>query len=69
MQKQRKQTSFREDVAKLLLDWSKLVFGAIFLGGVLRSGIPYDTLITRGLAAALALCIIGLILGLKEKKE
>jgi hypothetical protein len=69
MQKQRKQTTFREDVAKLLLDWGKLVFGAVFLGGVLRSGIPYDTLITRGLVATLAFSIIGLILGLKEKKE
>jgi len=69
MQKHRKQTTFREDVSKLLLDWGKLVFGAIFLGGVLRSGIPYDTLISRGLVVAVALCIIGLILGLKEKKE
>jgi len=69
MRKPKKQTSIKEDVGKLLLDLGKLVFGAIFLGGILRGGVPQAILTIGGFAAALLLCMTGLILGIREKKN
>jgi hypothetical protein len=67
MKKPRKRTTFREDVGKLLLDVGKLVFGSVFLGSILRGGVPHVILAVIGFSAAVALCIIGLLLGIKEK--
>jgi len=64
----RKQTSIKEDTGKLLLDLGKLVFGGIFLGGILRGEIPHAILVIGGFAVATAFCIIGLFLGTREKK-
>jgi hypothetical protein len=36
MKKLKKRTSFKEDAAKILLDLGKLIFGGIFIGGILR---------------------------------
>ena len=69
MKKPRKQTTIKEDAGKLLLDLGKLVFGSIFLGGILRGEIPQAMLAIGGFAAATALCITGLFLGTKEKKN
>jgi uncharacterized membrane protein YraQ (UPF0718 family) len=63
-----KQTILGEDVGKLLLDIGKLVFGSIFLGGVLRGGVPQTVLVTGGFVVAIVCCIIGLFLVAKEKK-
>jgi hypothetical protein len=68
VKKPKKQTILREDIGKLLLDVGKLVFGSIFLGGVLRGGVPQTILVIGGLATATTLCIIGLWLVSKEKK-
>ena len=67
MKKSRKQTTLREDIGKLLLDVGKLVFGSIFLGGILRGEVPHVILSISGFAIAAALCILGLLLGIKEK--
>jgi len=69
MNKTRKQTSFWEDTGKLLADLGKLVFGGIFLGGILRGEVPHVILTAGGFAIAAALCILGLLLGRKEKGE
>jgi hypothetical protein len=68
MRKPRKQTTFKEDAGKLLLDLGKLVFGSIFLGGVLRGEVPQTILVIGGFAVATIFCIIGLLLASKEKK-
>jgi len=67
MKKPKKRTTFREDVGKLLLDVGKLVFGSVFLGSILRGGVPHAILAVIGFSAAVTLCIIGLLLGIKEK--
>jgi len=67
MKKPKKQTTFREDVGKLLLDAGKLVFGSVFLGSILRGGVPHVILAIVGFSAAVALCTVGLLLGIKEK--
>ena len=69
MKKLRKRTTFKEDCGKYLLDLSKLVFGSIFLGSILRGEVPRVILGASGLAVALILFIIGLNLVKKEKKE
>jgi len=69
MNKPKKQTTFKEDSGKLLLDLGKLVFGSIFLGGVLRGEIPQTILVIGGFAVATLFCIIGLLRITKEKKS
>jgi len=67
MKKPKKQTTLWEDVGKLLVDVGKLVFGSVFLGSILRGGVPHVILAIIGFSAAAVLCIIGLLLGIKEK--
>jgi len=69
MKKLKKRTSFKEDASKILLDLGKLIFGGIFIGGILRGNIPHDMLIIGGIAAAMVLIITGFLLGIKEKKN
>ena len=69
MKKIRKRTTFKEDCGKYLLDLSKLVFGSIFLGSILRGEVPRIILGASGFAIALVLFIIGVNLVKKEKKE
>jgi hypothetical protein len=68
MKKLKKYPVFTEDAGKLLLDLGKLVFGSIFLGGVLRGGVSQNILVISGFVAATTLCIIGIWLVSKEKK-
>ena len=67
--KSRKQTTFREDAGKLLLDLGKLVFGGIFLGGILRGEVPQMILVMVGFMVAATCCITGLLLVAKEKNR
>ncbi|MDR3020256.1 MAG: hypothetical protein LBU66_05060 [Treponema sp.] len=67
MKKQKNQTTFREDTGKLLQDIGKLVFGSIFLGGVLRGEVPQNILLISGFVGATIFCLVGLILAVKKK--
>jgi len=69
MKKPGKQTTLKEDAGKLLLDVGKLIFGSIFLGSILRGEIPRIILAAGGFVIAVSLCIIGLLIGTKEKKN
>ena len=69
VKKPRKQTTIKEDAGKLLLDLGRLVFGSIFLGGILRGEIPHIILVTGGFVAATVFCITGLFWVAKEKKS
>ncbi|MCL2412419.1 MAG: hypothetical protein FWC97_12345 [Treponema sp.] len=68
MKNQKTSTTIREDAGKLLLDLGKLVFGSIFLGGVLRGEIPQTILVIAGFSGAAIFCICGLFLSAKKKK-
>jgi hypothetical protein len=59
----------REDTGKLLLDIGKLVLASIVLGTILRYDIPRERLLTIGIAAAIVLFVVGIILGAKKKKN
>ena len=69
MKRPRKQTTFKEDAGKLLLDLGKLVFGSIFLGGVLRGEIPHGVLVIGGFTTAIIFCTIGLLCVTREKNN
>jgi hypothetical protein len=45
MKKPKNQTTIKEDSGKLLQDIGKLIFGSMFLGGVLRGELPQNMLI------------------------
>ena len=59
--------TIREDAGKFLLDFGKLVFAGIVFGSILRYQIPQDLLLTGAAAVATVSCIVGLILGMREK--
>lgn len=67
MGKPRKQTTIKEDSGKLLQDIGKLIFGSMFLGGVLRGELPQNILLIVGFIGALTFCVAGLILAAKKK--
>ena len=67
IKKLKRQTSTKEDAGKLLLDLGKLVFGSIFLGGVLREDIPQNILVLAGFIVATIACTLGLFLLAKTK--
>jgi hypothetical protein len=67
MKKRKKKTAFREDIRKLLSDLGKMVFGSIFLGGILHGEVSHVILIAGGFLIAVALCTASLLLGIKDK--
>jgi len=66
--KPKKETTFKENLGKLMLDLGKLVFGGMFIAGILRGELPQTTIIMSGLALAIVGFILGLLWTTKEKK-
>ena len=67
MKKTRKRTYFKENIGKVLIDLGKLVFGSMFLGGVLRGEIPPLVMVTGGFLVSALFCFIGLFWTSGEK--
>ena len=67
MEKLRERTTLKEDIGKLLLDLGKLIFGAIFLGGILHGEIPQLMLVIGGFAIAVTFFTVGITLTVKKK--
>jgi len=65
--KPKKETTFKENLGKLMLDLGKLVFGGMFIAGILRGELPQTTIIMSGLALAIVGFILGLLWTTKEK--
>jgi len=61
-------TTRREDIGRLLLDVGKLVLGSIILGGILRRDFQQDILLISGVAAAVALFALGIVMVTREIK-
>jgi len=68
MKKPKKQTDFKDNAGKILIDLGKLVFGGIIIGGILRGSIPPVILMASGFVAAMIFFIIGLHWTVKEKQ-
>jgi len=69
IKKPEKQTTIKEDVGKLLLDLGKLIFGSIFLGGILREDVSQTLLLFFGFIGAVLACVVGLFLTAKNKSN
>gem|GEM_PF-1584501 len=59
-QKLKGRASLRENLGKLLVDLGKLIFGAMFLGGILQGELPQAIIMTSGFIAAVFTCAVGL---------
>jgi uncharacterized membrane protein YraQ (UPF0718 family) len=66
--RQKKQTTFKENLGKLMLDLGKLVFGGMFIAGILRGELPHTIIIMGGLALAIVGFVLGLVWTTKEQK-
>jgi len=64
----KKETNFKENLGKLMLDLGKLVFGGMFIAGILRGELPQTAIILSGLTLAIIGFAVGLLLTNKEKK-
>jgi uncharacterized membrane protein YraQ (UPF0718 family) len=69
MKKPEIQTTIKEDSGKLLQDIGKLIFGSMFLGGVLRGELPQTILIIAGFTGAVIFCVAGLVLAARKKNR
>ena len=58
--KSKKKTISKVNAGKLMLDLGKLIFGSVFLGGVLRGEILQSILVIGGFAIAVIFCLVGL---------
>ena len=63
-----KKTDIKENAGKVLVNIGQLMFGTLFLGGVLRGEMPQYIIMTAGFAGAVILIFIGLIVSAKEQK-
>jgi hypothetical protein len=68
MKKPRKRTTLKEETGRFLFDMTKLIFGSIVFGSILRSEVPHDMLLKYGIGAASVTFILGLIFVIKEIK-
>ena len=66
MKKPRKRTTLKEDIAKYLLDVSKLVLVSIVISGILRRDLPQDLVLISGIAVVIVSLILGIALGKKR---
>jgi archaellum biogenesis protein FlaJ (TadC family) len=57
-----------ENIGKVLINLGQLMFGTLFLGSVLRGGIPQYIMMVAGFTGAAVLITIGLIASAKERK-
>ena len=65
----KKQTTFKENTGKVLIDLGKIVFGSMFLGGILRGEIPPVIMIAGGFGITALFCLVGIWWTSKEKKN
>jgi len=65
----KKETTFKGNLGKLVLDLGKLVFGGMFIAGILRGELPHTAIILSGLMLAIVGFAAGLILTTEEKKK
>jgi hypothetical protein len=61
-------TDIIENGGKVLINLGQLMFGTLFLGSVLRGGVPQYILISAGFAGAVTLILTGLFASAKERK-
>ncbi|GHV85197.1 hypothetical protein AGMMS50230_08050 [Spirochaetia bacterium] len=66
VKKPKKSTNAKENLGKLLLDFSKLTFASFILGGILRGELPQYIIIIAGLLVTFTCAVVGIIWTTKE---
>jgi len=64
----KKKTDMKENVGKVLINLGQVIFGTLFLGSVLRGGVPQYIMMIAGFVGTASLIICGLFLSAKEQK-
>jgi hypothetical protein len=62
-------TDIIENTGKVLINLGQLLFGTLFLGSVIRGGIPQYIMMGAGFVGAAILITIGLFASAKERKN
>jgi len=62
-------TDFWDNLGKLLLDMSKLMFASFILGGILKGELPQNVLIIAGCIAFVVFATAGLIFTSRKKNR
>jgi uncharacterized membrane protein YwaF len=65
----KRHTNLPENIGKVCINLGQMVFGTLFLGGVLRGEVPQYLMVLSGIISALILITIGLFLSAKEKQD
>ena len=69
VKKARKRTTLKDDIAKMMSDLGKLVFGSMVLGAIIRGGLSQETQLTAGGIVAILLLVGSLFFGKREVKS
>jgi hypothetical protein len=64
-----KKTDIKENAGRVVTNMGQLIFGTLFLGGVLRGEIPHYIMMVSGLLGAFLFVWIGLLLSAKKQKN
>jgi len=67
--KAKKVTDIRENGGKVLINLGQVIFGTLFLGSVLRGGVPQYIMMIAGVTGTGLFIAFGLLLSAKEKKD
>ncbi|GHV89346.1 hypothetical protein AGMMS50267_17060 [Spirochaetia bacterium] len=65
----KRKTDLRENIGKVLVNIGQMVFGTLFLGGVLRGEVPQYIMVVSGVIGAMLFTTVGLLLSAKEKQD
>jgi len=66
--KAKKKTDIWENLGKVFMNFGQVIFGTLFLGSVLRGGVPQYIMMTAGFIGTTFFVTIGLLLSAKELK-
>jgi drug/metabolite transporter (DMT)-like permease len=67
--KLKRKTNLVENGGKVLMNLGQIVFGTLFLGGVLRGEVPQYIMVISGIVGTTILIVLGLLLSAKEKED
>jgi uncharacterized membrane protein YraQ (UPF0718 family) len=67
--KLKKKTNLVENSGKVLVNLGQIVFGTLFLGGVLRGEVPQYVMVASGVVGTTILIVLGLLLSAKGKEN
>ncbi|GHV41741.1 hypothetical protein AGMMS49546_18300 [Spirochaetia bacterium] len=65
----KRKTDLVENIGKVLVNLGQVIFGTLFLGGVLRGEVSQYIMVLSGIVGATIFIVLGLLLSAKEKED